>query len=112
VRLVHEPADGGERTLATSVSVADGPLSRARGQTFRREPTAMAFRFRRVGTRRLHMLFVPFPLDAVWAVEGRVSRVQRLRPWVGRGRGTGDLVVELPAGDADGVEEGDRIRLS
>lgn len=114
MQLVHEPEDGEPRPLATDVDLADGLLSQARGLMFRRsvpDDYALVFRFRRVGRRGLHMVFVPFPIDAVWIVDGEVTKVARLRPWVGWGRGRADVIVELPAGAADGVEVGDRVYL-
>jgi hypothetical protein len=123
-RLVHRPAgaaderalDGavGERVLAREVEVADSPLARARGLMFRRgvpDDYALAFPFDRPGVRGLHMAFVPFPIDAVWTVDGEVTRVSRLRPWIGVGRGTADAVFELPAGAADDVRPGDTVEL-
>jgi len=52
-----------------------------------------------------------FPIDAVWAVDGVVRRVERLRPWRSFARARGDLIVELPAGAAANVEPGDRLVL-
>jgi hypothetical protein len=112
VRVVHRPSDGSERTLATNVERADSFLGRARGLMFRRsipESHALVFRFARPVTRGLHMVFVPFDIDAVWVVDGRVDRVKRLRAWRGFGRGRADTILELPAGVADGVDPGDRI---
>jgi uncharacterized membrane protein (UPF0127 family) len=57
------------------------------------------------------MLFVPFPIDVLWLVEGRVERVSTLRSWFGVGIARGDTLIELPAGVASGVSEGDRIRV-
>jgi hypothetical protein len=115
VRLVHRPADGsGERTLAGGVELADSIVSRARGLMFRRElpdDSALAFRFERPARRSLHMVFVPFAIDAVWVVGDEVTHVARLSAWIGLGTGTADLVVELPAGAADGVERGDALEL-
>ena len=114
MRVVHEPADGSERVLATTVEVADGLLSQARGLTFRRsvpDDYALVFRFGREATRGLHMLFVPFDIDAVWLVDGEVRAVERLRAWLGHGRARADTVVELPAGAANGVAPGDRVRV-
>ena len=75
------------------------------------EDYALLFRFGRERTRGLHMLFIPFPIDAVWLADGEVTTVARLRPWVGHGRGRGDVVIEMPAGGADGVAVGDRVEL-
>jgi uncharacterized membrane protein (UPF0127 family) len=115
VSLVHEPAgDADPDVLATTVDIADTPLARARGLTFRRsipDDYALAFRFDGVAPRALHMLFVFVPIDAVWAVDGVVRRVERLRPWRGVARERADLVVELPAGRAAGVDPGDRLRI-
>ncbi|MFC7136211.1 DUF192 domain-containing protein [Halobaculum litoreum] len=100
--------------LADDVDVADSLLSRTRGLMFRRsvpDDYALVFRFETADSRSLHMLFVPFAIDAVWLVEGEVTKVKRLRPWVGLGWGTADTVVELPAGAADGVEPGDSVEL-
>jgi len=103
-----------ERVLADDVEVADSGLSRLRGLMFRRsvpDDYALMFPFEEPGSRSLHMLFVPFAIDAVWLVEGEVTRAKRLRPWVGLGWGTADTVLELPAGAADGVEPGDDIDI-
>jgi len=117
VRLVHRagpPGDRSERTLAADVETADTRLARARGLMFRRsvpDDHALVFRFGRARPRTLHMLFVPFPIDAVWLADSSVVRVERLRPFVGLARATADTVVELPAGAADGVASGDTVAL-
>ncbi|WP_284012320.1 DUF192 domain-containing protein [Halobaculum litoreum] len=124
MRLIHrsaaidpeagDPTAPREHVLADDVDVADSLLSRTRGLMFRRsvpDDYALVFRFETADSRSLHMLFVPFAIDAVWLVEGEVTKVKRLRPWVGLGWGTADTVVELPAGAADGVEPGDSVEL-
>ena len=120
MRLVHEPNtndsrfDVGPTVLARRVDVADSIASRTRGLMFRRSiPSdyALAFRFGTAKTRDLHMLFVFFPIDAVWAVDGVVRRVERLHPWRSFARDRADLIVELPAGAAADVEPGDRVTL-
>ncbi|MFC6939244.1 DUF192 domain-containing protein [Salinirubellus sp. GCM10025818] len=114
MRVVHRPSGGPERTLATDVDVADSLLGRARGLMFRRsipDDYALVFPFGRPVTRGLHMVCVPFDIDAVWLVDGRVQRATRLRAWRGFGRAWGDTVLELPAGAADGVDPGDRVDL-
>lgn len=118
MRLVHYPAEGGDdhsATLATNVDVADSLVSQARGLMFRRslpDDYALAFRFGSTKTRDLHMLFVFFPIDAVWVVDGVVQRVERLRPWRSFARDRADLILELPAGAAVDVESGDRLVLT
>ncbi|UIP00472.1 DUF192 domain-containing protein [Halobaculum sp. CBA1158] len=109
-----EPTSPPERVLAADAEVADSALSQARGLMFRRsipDDYALVFPFDEVDSRSLHMLFVPFAIDAVWLVEGEVTQVKRLRPWIGLGWGTADAVVELPAGAADGVEPGDTVEI-
>jgi uncharacterized membrane protein (UPF0127 family) len=108
-RVVHEG-----RTLATDVDVAESLLAKGRGLMFRRsipDDYALVFPFDDASARTLHMLFVPFDIDAVWVRDGTVERVARLSAWTGRGRAVADTVVELPAGAAAGVEMGDGIRI-
>ena len=113
VRLEHR-ADGTRRTLATDVEVAESFLSRARGLMFRRsipDDYAMVFRFDDADGRDLHMVFVPFDLDAVWVVDGEVTATKRLRAWRGLGAAAADTVIEFPAGAASAVDVGDAIRV-
>ena len=115
MRLIHEPAVGDERTLATTVDTADSLVSQARGLMFRRslpDEYALAFRFSRAKHRDVHMLFVFVPLDVVWVVDDVVQRVEELRPWRGFARDEADLIVELPADGADEVDVGDRLWLA
>ena len=117
MRLVHRrgpPDDRTERLLASDVDVAQSRLAQARGLMFRRsipEEYALVFPFDGVEARTLHMLFVPFAIDAVWLVDDEVTRRKRLAPFIGIGRGTADTVIELPAGAADGVAVGDAVVL-
>lgn len=115
MRLVHDPADGSPRTLATEVETADNFLTQGLGLMFRRsipDGYALVFRFGRPATRRLHMLFVPFDIDAAWLVDGEVQRVESLSAWTGRGKGRADTVVEAPAGTFADVEPGDTLRVA
>ena len=113
MQLIHTPAEGGvERVLADEVETADSFLAQARGLMFRRsvpDGYALTFPFEGAGSRSLHMACVPFAIDALWLVDDEVRANERLRPWVGLGRAEADTVVELPAGAADGVREGDRV---
>ena len=112
MRVVHDHET--ERTIATDVEVADGIVSKGLGLMFRRSipaEYALVFRFSGVSERGLHMLCVPFDIDAVWLVDGEVETVERLSAWTGRGRARADTVVELPAGTADAVEPGDTVRI-
>jgi len=109
-RIVHDDDD----VLATDVTVADSFLAKARGLMFRRsfpDGAALVFPFDGAGPRTLHMVGVPFDIDALWLRDGRVERVARLSAWTGLGRATADTVIELPVGAADGVEAGDAVRI-
>jgi len=97
------------------VTVADSVLAKARGLMFRRsfpEGSALVFPFSRAAPRTLHMVAVPFDIDAVWLRDGRVERVARLSAWTGFGRATADTVIELPAGTAAEVQEGDAVLVA
>jgi len=112
-RIVHD-ADGDTHLLATDVTVANSFLAKARGLMFRRsfpDGSALVFPFDGDAARTLHMIAVPFDIDAVWLRGGRIERVARLSAWTGFGRATADTVIELPAGAADGVREGDTVRV-
>jgi hypothetical protein len=114
MRVVHESADGGDRTLATDVEVADTFFSQFRGLMFRSsvpDDYALVFDFSKAQTRSVHMVFVRFPIDVVWVVDDTVERVSTLSPWTGLGYARADTILELPAGAADGVESGDTVRV-
>ncbi|MFC6752777.1 DUF192 domain-containing protein [Halorubrum tibetense] len=117
MRLVHRhgPSDDREEDrLAADVDVARSTLEQARGLMFRRsipDDYALVFPFDDADTRWLHMLFVPFAIDAVWLVDEEVTATKRLAPFVGLGRGRADTIVELPAGAAEGVAVGDEVVL-
>jgi len=119
VRLVHRrgPPDDlspQEDVIATEIEIADSFWSRMRGLMFRRSVPVdygLVFQFDEPDNRDLHMLFVPFPIDALWLVGTEVTAVKRLRPWIGLGRGTADTIIELPAGAAEDIEPGDTIEL-
>ena len=119
-RVVHEPANGsGERTIATEVERAESRLSLARGLMFRRsvpEEFALVLETGQgllggPGQQNVHMLFVRFPLDVVWLVDDEVTRVAQLRPWRGFAAARADRILELPAGNAAGVEPGDTVQV-
>lgn len=114
MRVVHTTEDE-QFTLANTVDTADSFLSQARGLMFRRsipDDYALAFRFDDERARDIHMLFVPFPLDVVWACDGVVRRVERLSSWTGFARAQADAIFELPAGSAVDVREGDTVQLT
>jgi hypothetical protein len=111
MRVVHDP-DGSARTLATEVDRAESVLQQARGLMFRRsipDDYALVFPFDEAGRRSIHMLFVAFPLDVLWLIDGVVQAKKTMHPWRSVGWETADTILELPAGAADGVSEGDTV---
>ena len=114
MRVVHLTGDGTESVLATSAEVAESLPAKMLGLRFRRslhDGDALVFPFDGVGRRDVDMLFVPIPLDVLWLVDDRVERVETLRPWLGIGIERADTLVELPAGTASEVAEGDVVRI-
>jgi len=113
VQLVHWPeSGGGSQVLASEIEIADSFLQQARGLMFRRslgDDSALVFQFDSEAKRDVHMLFVPFAIDALWVVDNEVVATKRLRPWIGAGA---DTLIEVPAGTADEVAVGDRVALS
>ncbi len=112
---VRHEYDGISEILASNVERATGILSRGRGLMFRRsipDDYALVFEFDGVASRSLHMLFVPFPIDAIWIADGEVTRVETLSAWTGLGKAKADLVIELPAGAGEDVSVGDRVSVT
>ena len=115
MQLVHRPeSGGGSQVLASNIEIADSFLQQARGLMFRRslaDDAALIFQFDSAAKRDVHMLFVPFAIDALWLVDNKVVGKKRLKPWIGLGRETAETLLELPAGAADEVAVGDRVAL-
>ncbi len=109
MRVIHDD----ERVLATDARVAASLVAQTRGLMFRRSfpGDGLVFPFDDTARRNAHMLFVRFPIDAVWVADDRVTAVERLRPWRGFGSARADTLVELPAGTADSVATGDVVRV-
>lgn len=114
MQLVYRPQSGDSRVIASDLEFADSFLTQARGLMFRRslaDDSALVFQFDGAAKRDVHMLFVPFAIDALWLVDNEVVAKKRLKPWIGLGRSTADTLIELPAGAADDVSVGDRVAL-
>jgi uncharacterized protein len=102
------------RALAYKAQAAKSPWARFRGLMLRRalaQGEALDIR----PCPSIHMMFVRFPIDAVfYNRDFVVTRVARnVTPWVGLafgGKGARG-VVELPVGAADGVEPGDQLKF-
>ncbi len=99
--------------LASDVDVADGIFQRARGLMFRDEipeDYALVFEFRRFQRVIFHMFFVRFPIDVVFLdPEYRVVDVATLSPWTGWTMAEAKRAVELPAGSASDLGEGEKL---
>lgn len=109
---IHNETTG--HTLATAAREATNPWTRFRGLMLRgglAPGDALVIR----PCSSIHMMFMRFPIDAVFFnVDGAVTKVARRVPtWRGMafgGRGTKG-VIELPAGAAADVEPGHRLRF-
>jgi uncharacterized protein len=103
---------GGE-VVCARCEVADNPWKRMKGLLGRSglEP-GQGMLFRPAGS--IHMLFMRFPIDAVFCDRDLVVvGVERdLRPWRMARRKGAKVVVELAAGAAAGVEPGERLFLA
>lgn len=111
MRVVHEATGD---VLATEVAIVESLLATFRGLRFRRSlpaDHALVFDFDAAGRRDVDMLFVPFSIDVVWLVEGRVERVDTLRAWFDLAVARADTLIELPAGAAAAVSRDDVVRI-
>jgi uncharacterized membrane protein (UPF0127 family) len=100
--------------LAKEHGVADSFVSRAVGVMFRRSfpGDALVFEFSRERRVGIHMVFVFFSIDVVFLDDdGVVVSKKTLSPWIGYASERASTVVEMPAGGAEGIEEGDRLVL-
>lgn len=130
MRVVHEQDDivgedgsSNRRTLATEVEIADSLLSTGKGLMFRSNLPEDYALVMEVGGHGLvpftsgpprqfvHMLFVRVPLDVVWLDGDEVTRVARMKPWRSVAMARADRILEFPAGNADGVDIGDTVRV-
>jgi len=107
-----ELVDGDGRVVCPRCAVADTAWTRLRGLLGRDrfEPDeGLLIR----PTWSIHMLFMRFPIDAVFLDgDGRVLRVvERLPPWRAAMKRGAKAVVELPAGAATrrGIRPGTRL---
>ena len=113
-----------DHVLARTVEVADSTLSQAKGLMFRSSiPDDFALVMEVGGgsdlvpltsgppRQSVHMLFMRFPIDAIWLDGERVVKTAQLSPWTGLGIAKADRIIELPAGTADGVKPGDTVRV-
>jgi uncharacterized membrane protein (UPF0127 family) len=128
--IVHEQDDTlGEQTpnretLADDVEVAESAFAQAKGLMFRSslpEDYALVLDvgggesrlpFAGGPSRQIvHMLFVRMPIDVIWLVGDEVTKTARMHPWRSIAVGRADRILELPAGAAENVSPGDRVRL-
>lgn len=113
VELIHR-SNGSSERLATDVRLADSLLQKSLGLMGKRplrDGECLVFRFGESDVRHVHTFFVRAPIDVIWVAGERVIAVETMHPWnLGR-RHSADTIVELPAGAATGVSEGDIVRL-
>ncbi len=99
-------------TLAPNAEVARSVFARTRGLMFRRrleDGEALIID----PCSSIHMMWMFMPIDAVfYSREGLVTKVARgVKPWIGfsmGGKGARS-VIEMRAGDAEGVEPGHQL---
>ena len=93
------------------VQVCDTFFSRFRGLMFSPRRTVL-LAFERDGRHSIHMLFVFFPIVAVWLdAEDRVVHVSKAAPFspLHRPRGKARKILEIPAEKAPSIEPGDQV---
>ncbi|HEY7398780.1 MAG TPA: DUF192 domain-containing protein [Gaiellaceae bacterium] len=93
-------------------AIADRPWSRMRGLLGRASlDSNEGLLIRPAGS--IHMLFMRFPIDAVFCDRDLVvvDVVRGLRPWRAAARRGAKVVIELADGAAAGIGPGDRLSL-
>jgi len=105
---------GSAAVVGTNIEPAHGLVSRTRGLMFRKALAAgEGIDIRPCGS--IHMMFMRFPIDAVfYDADRRVTKVaSNIRPWLGMafgGRGAKG-VIELAAGSANALQPGDLLEF-
>jgi uncharacterized membrane protein (UPF0127 family) len=106
------------KTLASQVVFAKNIFSQMSGLMFRKnisQEFAMIFMFKKPMTLGVHMLFMRFPIDAIFLDgEKKIVGIETLRPWVGHKRMKGvKYLIEMHKGIAAqfGLKIGDIIRF-
>jgi hypothetical protein len=105
-----QAADG--RVVCERCAIADRPWSRMRGLLGRASlDSNEGLLIRPTGS--IHMLFMRFPIDAVFCDRDLVvvDVVRGLRPWRAAARRGAKVVIELADGAAAGIGPGDRLSL-
>lgn len=110
-----------QEAVALDVHMADGPVKKTLGVIQHRgvppfdtdlpSDFGLVFPFRRVRRRGVHMLFVREPLDVIWMIGGTVSRVEGLDAWTGTASAQCDAMIEVPRGNAAGVDVEDELAV-
>jgi uncharacterized membrane protein (UPF0127 family) len=108
--------------VTVTVELARSPLEQTRGLSHRprlAEGQGMAFVYPGPQPVGIWMKDMRFPLDILWAREGRIVKIEKSAPPLTPGgpervyTATADLVLEVPAGFTDraSVKVGDSVRL-
>lgn len=115
INVDHNSGGNPVSEIASHVEVANSTWDKSRGLMFRSQlldDHAVCFEWDNCRLRLMHMLAVPFGLQAIWTdADNRVTQVKRLAPLLGWGLAPGSRVFEVPAGAADNVDVGDRLVL-
>lgn len=105
------------KEIATDIDFACSLLKQIKGLMFsRRIPDnyALVFVIKRMQEISLHMLFVNYPIDAIFLDENKkVIKISSLKPWIGTCscRKKVKYVIETSHGKAEkmGIKPGDKI---
>jgi hypothetical protein len=111
---LHHSQSSGRHELASDAELLTGTLEQARGLIGRpslADDACVVFDWAGESSRLIHTVGVRFDLDVIWLVDDSVMKIERLPSWTGWSVGTADRVIELPAGQGDGIEIGDTIRV-
>ncbi|WP_321429571.1 DUF192 domain-containing protein [uncultured Methanolobus sp.] len=103
------------KEVATDVDFACSTLKQIKGLMFRRrvpESYALVFVMKKIQRVSLHMLFVNYPIDAIFLDEKKkVIKASSLRPWIGTCSCNGKVkyIIETSHGKSErlGIKQGD-----
>ncbi len=94
--------------------IADSFLKRTKGLMFKRnipENYALVIVFDKDKKTNLHMLFVPFDVEAAFLdSKNRVKKIETLKAWTGRAKGKAKKIIEAK-NLSDKIKVGDELKI-
>lgn len=100
--------------ITKNVDVVESELRKGIGYMFSRtQPNtkALVLPYNKLTQRIVHSVFVPFEVDVLWINGVTVTHKKQLHAWFGFGKANADMIVELPAGEADNISIGDKLEV-